>query len=114
MQNHLEIYLDVEKQFATINGWSGIVRLGNKLIGYPPGADTQKTFRQDVPRYICDAWENEKVQEKFHIYPEVNNNAYYGDMYVSFYNHHPTQKLAKQYLIVVEAIEKMDEEYSLV
>lgn len=104
------IYKKFELHIAELLGWFGIIDTPEGLIGYPQGVNPNKVFRSKIPEYIRNEEVNDSIAITYDVEINEYKDYYCGETYVSHFKDHKSQKLARQYLVVMEAIEKLEED----
>lgn len=99
----------MEQEIALLLGWFGIVPFENGFIGYPPGTDPKKSFRQHLPQYTRNVQDSEKLAKDFNITVHLKNQSYHGDIFVAHIKDYPNAQGAKMNLIAMEVIELLED-----
>lgn len=108
------IYKKFELHIAELLGWFGIVDTPNGYIGYNEGANPSKSFRSHIPQYIRNAESNNVIAITYDIQVSEYSDYFCGETYVAHFKDHKSKELARQYLIVMEAIEKIEEDIDII
>jgi hypothetical protein len=109
-----DVCIEAEKRLADLNGWTGIVRAGNTLLGTPPGGSPHSRGQAIVPAWarmwiacgpLIAEHDLNVVQSEMTVEVQDIDGIY---MAHEVWGRHPSKESAIMYTIVQAVIAKLE------